>query len=706
MDATLVARWLATAVLLPGLAAIDPANAPADSEQTSALTERIKVTATRLPEEAGAVETERVPAHVTTILADEIERSGATTLQDLLAFEAGVVVYDQVGNDIEKTLDLRGFAGGSGTRVFLDGAPLNDTRNNALFLDLVPLAALDRIEITRGSAAALAGGGAEAGVIQLVTRRGDKSAGSLSVAGGSFDARRFGGELSGRVGAVDYFLSGSRDSTGGFRENADGDLRRLAGTVGLDLGGERRLALSLADARSDLGNPGALTPDEFASDPSESPYNSLDFAERTLDQASLNYSGPLAESWSLAANGFLRDGGAEILSSGRAAATFGGFFLDSDERAVGSTIQLTRVQRPARPQGALTLGLEWLDGETDAAGFSTPSGDPGQVDRENPDSENTAHRRTLAAFIQESWHPLPRWSFTAGARLDRDRIGYEERLPDPANRDSRDFSEVSLRAGSSWNVTPKLGVYASYGEAFLPPTAEQLFSFPTFGSNPELRPEDSRSYEVGFRGRWKRQHALRVALFLIDTDDEIIFDPDSPLGMFGANVNAGRTRREGAEVAYHGEASERLALFASLTLIDAEFRNGPERGNRVPLVPGARAAAGFELRLPAGIALRADGMVVGEQVLDNDDANAQQRLASYVVANTRLAWTVPHRGRERDQAQSEGRGPVLFAEIRNLFDRDYATRGIYAFDFAALQNQVFVTPAPGRRVLAGAEWRF
>ena len=51
-------------------------------------------------------------------------------------------------------------------------------------------------------------------------------------------------------------------------------------------------------------------------------------------------------------------------------------------------------------------------------------------------------------------------------------------------------------------------------------------------------------------------------------------------------------------------------------------------------------------------------------------------------------------------------GPVLFVEARNLLDESYESRGIYAFDFAAGRNEVFLTPAPGRNLLAGLEWAF
>jgi len=67
----------------------------------------------------------------------------------------------------------------------------------------------------------------------------------------------------------------------------------------------------------------------------------------------------------------------------------------------------------------------------------------------------------------------------------------------------------------------------------------------------------------------------------------------------------------------------------------------------------------------------------------------------------RVGWEhAPH----RDRGGSLGRFGA-FASVTNLFDRTYATRGIYAFDFSSGLNETFVTPAPGRRYLAGVSWR-
>jgi iron complex outermembrane receptor protein len=676
------------AFFIPVLADEEPVRAPGAED-------RVVVTATRVAD----VETplDEVPAHVTVLSRERIERSGARTLQELLASEAGIVVFDQVGNAVETTLDLRGFRG-SGCAVYLDDIRLNDPRNNGIALETVPIDAVERVEIVRGSAAAIAGGGAEAGIVRIRTRRGSVPTLALQAASGSDGQGRYGAEAGGRIGGFDGFVSASHDDTDGFRQNSGGRSTRLAGSVGRDFAAGR-LELSLASNDQRWGNPGALTLDEWAADPSAAPYNTLDRSEGETRFAALRWSGDATETLSYVASLGWRDNASEVLSTGRAAAAgFGGFFLDSDTSAWNLTTQGTWRARLAGRENTLSVGVEALDGETDALGWFTPPDDPGYVDRANPSAVNAIDRRTLGVYAHDTWRIAPRWTLSAGARFDRDRLGYDEAVPDPELRDARTFSETSLRAGASFAPVPAWSVYGSYGEGFLPPTVEELFAFPTFGSNPSLEPERSRSIETGARFR-REGISIDAALFRIDTEDEIVFDPDSPLGPFGANVNAGRTRRQGLELAASAPLGSRASGRASVTHVDAEFRNGASAGRTVPLVPGWRAAAGLVLRLPGGVELDLDAQFVDDQVLDNDDANAQQRLPGYTVANARLAWS-PAFARERAEKPL-----TLYVEARNLFDRQYATRGIYALDFTTFENAVFVTPAPGRRLLLGLAWR-
>jgi iron complex outermembrane receptor protein len=687
----LACALLAPATLAEEAAPADttpPAATPPSSEET------VVVTAKRLPD--GDAPRNEVPAHVTILTREDIERSGARTLQDVLALEAGVLVYDQVGNDVQKTLDLRGFASGSGTAVFVDGARINDPRNNGVSLEMVPIDAVERIEITRGSASALAGGGSEGGVVHILTRKAEKTTGSLEAAYGTDETLRAVGTIGGKAGPVDFFVSGAYDETAGFRENADGSQERFTATAGYDFEGGRRMFLTLSSSDLDYGNPGALTEEELAADAEASPFNSLDRTESSARQAALHYQGAIAGSFSLAANLYLLDRDAESLTTGRAAPAFGGFFLDSEGSSYGSTVQVRYDGRLGSLENDLAFGVEWLHGETDSLGFSTPSSDLDAVDRDNPSSDNTTTRETTAFFVQDTLKPTHRLALSLGARRDDDEIAYDERIPDPTIAGSRSFSETSLRGGATFRVSDPVSLFISYGEAFLAPTVEDLFAFPGFGSNPDLEPEDSRTYEFGARADFAKTH-LELAVFRIDVENEIVFDPTPlPTDPFGRNVNAGETRREGAELTARSHLASNLDGFATVTHMDATFQNGEAEGNRVPLVPELRASGGFDLRLPRGFGVSADVLYVGSQVLDNDALNTQDELGAYAAVNARARYRF---------RTSRGHEIGGFVEARNLLDREYATRGIYAFDFGTFSNAVFVTPAPGRRFFAGIEWK-
>ena len=659
--------------------------------------ERVLVTATRLDDKN--VPISDVAAHVTIIDRKQIEASGARNLQDLLTEHTGVVLIDQVGNDVQKSLDLRGFSGGKGVAVFVDGTRINDSRNNLASLETVPLDAVERVEVTRGPSAALAGGGSEAGVIRVITRRGTQPSASVSASGGTFNTARLDATYGRNFGHYDVFVSGAYDTTDGFRPNSGGDQKRFNASGGVDLGGGRRLGLVLLSSSLDYGAPGALTLAEFEANPWQNSYNLLDGSDVVERQASLTFQGPLGDGFSLAATLAYRSSVAQTLSTGRAAATYGGFFLDGDGGTWSGVAQAAREFGSAHGSHLLAFGVEASDGSTDSTGYFTSPTDPGSYDPSAPSSRNDAGASNEGLFAQDTWTITPRWGITMGFRADRNRASYVESVPATTNG-SKTFSEISLHAGATMHASDTIDLYASYGDGFLPPTPEQLYAFPFFGSNPALEPEDARAYEFGLRGHG-RLGSLDAALFWTDTANEIVYDPTpTATDPFGRNVNAGTTRRRGVELSARGRLGRGVSAFTNVTYTDSIFTTGADDGNEVPLVPNWRLAAGIDASLPRGFAVRADALYVGSQVLDNDPANSQQRLAAYTVVNLRLGW---ERGLGGAAARRGTLG--LFVAAENLFDERYATRGIYAFDFSTFTPADFVTPAPGRRYLAGLTWR-
>jgi len=66
--------------------------------------EGVVVTATR-----DAQEVRKVPANITVITREEIEKSNAKTTVDVLRDEVGVIVRDFAGNGKSASVDIRGF---------------------------------------------------------------------------------------------------------------------------------------------------------------------------------------------------------------------------------------------------------------------------------------------------------------------------------------------------------------------------------------------------------------------------------------------------------------------------------------------------------------------------------------------------------------------------------------------------------------------
>ena len=730
---------LAAALLVSsGATRADDDDEDSGSHETSAgaepYREEITVTSTRLSDRDE--DARDVPASTVVISRAEIQASGLRTVQDLLARVAGAIHFDEIGNAVQMTFDLRGFTGG-GITVLLDGARLNDPRNNSVALETIQLDAVERIEIVRGASAATVGGGSAAGVVNIVTRAGAGPIGvSVDAGAGSFSGRRYGVTFSGNSIAApakdtslyaagpsgfDWLVAATREQNDGFRENSDASLDRIGASAGYTFANRSRLTFSFHNADDKIGAPGALTLDEWRDDPEQAPFNQLDQSEVSSHQGILNWRSAAMGLFTFAANVSYLSRSNTALTTGRSAPLFGGFHLDSRVHLLGGAAQTTAVLPAGRMEHAVTIGAEGTSGTSDAIGCGTLTTDLTSCDPASfLNSDNTTRRRDVGIFLQDSIRLTRTVTFLVGVRWDDTRFEYKESLPDPANDQDRTFSATSWKGGFTWNPVDAAGLYASYGESFQAPTVEELFAFPGFGSNPDLDPVDAENYELGARGLLAGRGGVQaafvpsldwaVSVFRTNISNEILFDPTpAPGNPFGSNVNGGKSRHEGVEVTGSWRILRWLNASFAYARTRATFENGPNEGNDVPLVPESRLSETTELIFPRGVDLRVDFLHVGEQVLTGDDANSQERLDGYYVVDARLAWKPFDRlspGTWSGGARPTVRTFELFLDGKNLGDEEYATRGIYAFDFSTSENSVFVTPAPGRRWFAGASVTF
>ena len=154
---------------------------------------------------------------VTVITSKEIENSGLTTVEEIIKGMPGIDVSSNGGTGSSSSLYLRG-ADAKYTLVLIDGVPVNDPSMMHAEANLSNhmVDNIDRIEIVRGPSSMLFGSSAEAGVINIITKKGqEKSAAFAGTEGGSHGTYRYFGGASGKRGAFEYAVSASRLKTDG-----------------------------------------------------------------------------------------------------------------------------------------------------------------------------------------------------------------------------------------------------------------------------------------------------------------------------------------------------------------------------------------------------------------------------------------------------------------------------------------------------------
>src|SRR5687768_12577283 len=159
---------------------------------------------------------------VTVIPASELLSAAAVSIDDALKMVPGFTLFrrtsSRVSNPTAQGVSLRGLGGTGASRslVLANGIPLNDAFGGWVYWDKVPQAAIDRIEVQRGSGTDLYGADAVGGVVQILTVRPGRPLGRALFEAGNMGTGRvslFGG---GRTQGWIYSGAGQWFTTDGY----------------------------------------------------------------------------------------------------------------------------------------------------------------------------------------------------------------------------------------------------------------------------------------------------------------------------------------------------------------------------------------------------------------------------------------------------------------------------------------------------------
>jgi iron complex outermembrane receptor protein len=150
-------------------------------------------------------------AAIFVITQEDIRRSGATNIPDLLRLAPGVDVAQVDAN--RWAISIRGFSDQHADKVLVlvDGRSVYSSSFSGVFWDMVdvPLQDIDRIEVIRGPGGTMWGANAVNGVINIITKRAEGTQGGLIAAGGgSTDHADTLAQYGGEIGSGSYRVFG------------------------------------------------------------------------------------------------------------------------------------------------------------------------------------------------------------------------------------------------------------------------------------------------------------------------------------------------------------------------------------------------------------------------------------------------------------------------------------------------------------------
>jgi iron complex outermembrane receptor protein len=621
-----------------------------------------------------------VPSSVTVVTAEQIGRSGAVDIVQVLQKTPGFFAQGANQGAYDKLMDLRGYNNGAGngqrTLVLVDGRKTNNVASSGTDWAAIPLENIERIEVVRGPAAAIYGDTAMAGVVNIVTKKGGKGTWSqVTAAAGNWDTVRASANLGGSHEKALYDVYAGFEGTDGWRDNSAYRGRNFTGRF------EAPLAEGLAgfvkighhdDVRE---RPGTLTKaqiDALGRNASDKTGSKAEVGENSVDgglEVQLGGAGTIG----LFANYTRYEAEAFFVD-------FGGFF--SDDRTDITLLQLKHVLRPQLlgREAAFTTGVdlsvEGAQAETQLVGF--------------PEDESEYRRRLLGAYEHVEVRPAEGIILSGSLRYDRALLEIDRASPSGFADfvdDQEAFDQLSPHLGITWKALEELSAYASWGRTFRYPTRDELIGF--LVTDPQLVPERSHTYEVGARYRSVAWGSASVAAYQMAVQDEIYFDPAAGTFGFGSNLNFDEVVHRGLELEARVTPVSPLEVFGTYTFTDVEIEDAQNvslEGKTYPVTPRHSAAAGLSAAA-AGATLTLSSRYIGERILISDFGNTAEELPDVVVYDAKLSYT--------------WKSATAFVSVYNATNREY-------FDSAGFSSfgPIRYNPAPERSWLVGGELRF
>ncbi|GAB4349326.1 MAG: hypothetical protein Kow0099_32330 [Candidatus Abyssubacteria bacterium] len=572
------------------------------------------------------------PSSISIITAEDIRRSGATNIPDLLRRVAGLDVLRVTPSDAQ--ISARGFneSNNNDMLVLIDGRSAYVDFFGIVVWDDLPivLEEIERIEIIRGPGSALYGANAFSGVINIITKSPEQAKGTtLSATVGEFDTYMWTFMNADVLDKWSYKVVSSWQETNSFddRDRNDHEMFKGNGLVRYEFDADQAIYFS---AGVNEGDGNTLTR-----------VSRFD-REGTLGYAKINYD---YENWKFQAFYNLLD--IDVVAEG-----------DTNERSIVNNVFDYEMQHTLEP----------LDNHVITWGFNY---------RHNRVTSheiigNDEQEDLLSLFVQDQYKALDNMAFTFGVRFDSHPLT---------------GVHISPRASAVYEPWESHIFRASVARAFRNPSfVESFLDLNIAGGviatgNRDLDAEEMTSFELGYQTRFMDNRLqFKIDTFYNIVDEIIEFRqpdfnpvPPPPPPITFDFANEGRALAYGGEVSLEYHFSDRLQGYANYSYQELKAKSDGvqfqlnEEGELIDSSPRHKINVGLYGELKNGLNGSVDLNFVDDVTFGFFDPESQPvpfqptevELDDYTRVDVRLGYKFP----DRDVAAS--------LILQNAFDDEH-----------------------------------
>jgi iron complex outermembrane recepter protein len=582
----------------------------------------------------------------------------AVAMDEALMLTPGVKVDNQAnGERVHVSIRGQGILTETGIRsikVLLDDIPMNDPTGFAPDFFDVDLNTVERIEVLRGPAASIYGGGAAGGIINIITQNSPNAplSGEVSATGGSNGFWNGSGQFGGRMRNINYRASFSRAAGDGYRVHTHFWQNRIYAKATYTPGSSFQLVPIVSWSHTYHENPEGLSLSQYLQDPRLAnddavPYNEhMEMNRTTEGVAGVAH---LSENHELRFNAYMKESNYTEANN----RVFDHQVLTTPGASVQYTFSSGVDEDLLRNQLSAGADLQWQTNDEHLnPNYNAIEGDTVLARQQIRQSGQGFFVIDVVTINRD-------WSLMGNLRFDKIRNELTDLMKTDSTdlSGSADFSNLTARLGVAFSPSPDMTLFTNWGQGFIPPSTEELGSNPTGygGFNSSLTAATSSCFEAGARG--VVAHEIRFGLtgfyMLTKNDFDRYRIPGRGHGQEGTFYrNVAASNRYGLELSTWYKPVEPLAIQLAYTyshfkydigapiqimMDDTTIRKYIENGNWLPNSPMHQLAVDIRYDISPEVSLGLTSETLSESYIDG--ANIESEAApGYTLLAARVIY--------------------------------------------------------------------